>query len=138
MQQAYDASARSRIGGGLHILSPFDNAVIRRDWLERFFGFAYRLECYYPESKRKYGYFTQPVLWADRFVGRLDAKAERKSRTLIVRHLWFEDGFGDYDGVAETLGEKLRDFARFNGFDTIRLDAVTPSKTKKTLKRTVE
>ena len=135
MREGFGVSARSRIRNQIHILSPFDNAVIRRDRLERFFDFAYRLECYYPEPKRKYGYFTLPILWGDRFVGRLDAKAERKSGVLIVRHLWFEEGFSDYDGVVDSIGKKLREFALFNGCDSIGLEAVTPRKVKKILKR---
>ena len=81
----------------LHILSPFDNLVTRRRELERYFGFKYRLEAYLPEAKREYGYFALPVLYGTRFIGRVDTKADRKSKTLIVRKLTFEPDFTDYD-----------------------------------------
>jgi uncharacterized protein YcaQ len=47
----------------LFILSPFDNLVIQRDRVARLFGFDYTLECYLPATRRRYGYFTLPILW---------------------------------------------------------------------------
>ena len=78
----------------LHILSPFDNLIIDRRWLKTFFdGFDYTIECYLPAAKRTYGYFVLPILWGDRFVARLDSKADRKPKTFIIKRLLFEPGF---------------------------------------------
>jgi len=101
--------------GPIFLLSPFDNLVIRRQWLERLFGFDYTLECYLPEKKRQYGYFVFPILWGDRFVGRLDPKADRKTKTLIVKNLVFEPGFEVSDEFLTNFRETLTAFARFNG-----------------------
>lgn len=49
----------------------------RRRALE-LFNFDYRLECYTPKEKRRYGYFTLPVLHRGELVGRIDAKAHRR------------------------------------------------------------
>ena len=76
----------------LYILSPFDNLIIQRDRLKRLFDFDYTLECYLPEAKRKYGYFVLPLLYGNGFVGRMDVKADRKSKTFIVKNLMYEDG----------------------------------------------
>jgi len=111
----------------VHILSPFDNLVIRRGWLETFFGFAYRLEAYTPAAERRYGYFCLPILWGDRFVGRMDSKADRKSRTFIVRRLTFEPGFTDDDGLTPALSAKLRAFAAFNGCERIVVERTVPA-----------
>ena len=46
----------------LKILSPFDNLVIQRKRMQDLFDFDYQIECYLPESKRKYGYFSLPIL----------------------------------------------------------------------------
>jgi uncharacterized protein YcaQ len=119
----------------LHILSPFDNLTIRRAWMEQVFGWAYRLECYLPKAKRRYGYFSLPLLWGTRFIGRVDAKADRKPRTLIVRQLTFEPDFDAYDEVMPLLADRLRAFATFNDCDTVNVERVTPSRYKPALDR---
>jgi len=101
--------------GRIFLLSPFDNLVIRRDWLNKLFGFDYTLECYLPAEKRQYGYFVFPILWGDALVGRLDPKADRQTKTLVVRNLVFEPGFQVSDEFLAQLRETLTRFARFNG-----------------------
>lgn len=64
------------------ILSPFDPVVWDRKRALQLFGFDYRLECYTPAAKRQFGYFTLPVLRNGQLIGRLDAKAHRKSGQL--------------------------------------------------------
>ena len=114
-------------GTPLHILSPFDNLVIRRGWLKTFFGFDYRLEAYTPAAKRRYGYFCLPLLWGERFVGRMDAKADRKPGTFIVRRLTFEPSCGDFDALLPALVTRLRAFAAFNGCERIVVEQTEPA-----------
>ncbi len=109
-----------------HILSPFDNLVIRRTWMELVFGFDYRLECYLPREKRRYGYFALPVLWGDRFIGRVDTKADRATGTLIVRQLTFEPDFADFEQALPDLARELRAFAAFNDCSNIAVEQVAP------------
>jgi uncharacterized protein len=110
----------------LHTLSPFDNLIIRRYWLEPVFGFRYRLECYTPSNKRQYGYFALPILWGDRFVGRVDTKADRSTGTLLVRQLTFESDFDAYDDVLPALARELQAFAAFNGCESVAVEMVSP------------
>jgi hypothetical protein len=121
----------------LHILSPFDNLIIRRPWMEKVFGWDYRLECYLPKAKRQYGYFALPILWGTRFIGRVDAKADRKPRTLIVRRLTFEPDFDAYEEVMPLLAERLRAFAAFNDCDTFDVEEVVPETYKPLLERSL-
>ena len=68
----------------LKILSPFDNLVIQRKRMQALFDFDYRLECYVPEAKRRYGYFSLPILWDGKLVARMDCKNERRESLLHI------------------------------------------------------
>ena len=122
----------------LHILSPFDGMVMNRWRTRQIFGFPCKLECYLPAAKRRWGYFCLPILWGDRFVGRLDPKADRKARTLRVLHLMFEPEFKSHDRILKPLAEKLWDFAAFNGCDTVQVEKATPAKVKAPLNRVLQ
>jgi uncharacterized protein YcaQ len=111
----------------LHILSPFDNLVIRRGWVHAFFGFDYKLEAYTPKAKRKYGYFSLPILWGERFVGRVDAKADRKPKTFIIRNLALEPGFVDDDAWLLPFVNKLRALSSFAGCRRFAVEKTEPA-----------
>ena len=115
----------------VRVLSPFDNSVIRRQRLRWLFAFDYFVECYVPAAKRRYGYFCLPLLQGEAFIGRVDAKADRNSRTLLIHHLFLEGGFSDY----EALKSGLRAFAAFQNCDQIALAKVTPTSAKRAVDR---
>lgn len=112
------------------LLSPFDNLIIQRDRTQRLFGFAYSLECYTPTAKRIYGYFVLPILWGDQLIGRLDPKADRKNKTLIIHSLVFEPGFTDFEVLLPAFAKTLQEFARFNACENVSLKKVVPAKIK--------
>lgn len=74
------------------LLNPFDNLVIQRQRLKQLFGFNYQIEVYVPAAKRQFGYYSLPILWRDRFVGRVDVKADRKTGVLLLQKLTIEEG----------------------------------------------
>lgn len=74
----------------LRLLNPFDPVVRDRVRLERLYGFVYRNEMFVPRAKRIWGYYVFPILEADRFVGRLEAKAHRSDGRLEVLGFWPE------------------------------------------------
>jgi uncharacterized protein YcaQ len=111
---------------GIHILSPFDNMTIWRDRLRQLFNFDYSLECYRRPEDRVYGYFCLPILWGDRFVGRLDSKADRKSQVFRLVNLVFEKNLGNCHEFIPHLASKISDFARFNGCESVKLDRIEP------------
>lgn len=98
----------------LKILSPFDNLVIQRERMRKLFNFDYQLECYVPEAKRKYGYFVLPILWKNELVARMDCKAERKQKLLVIHSLHYEPSFKHMDEFRHDLQQALTDFATFN------------------------
>ncbi|HLX66181.1 MAG TPA: crosslink repair DNA glycosylase YcaQ family protein [Puia sp.] len=95
------------------ILSPFDTLNVFRHRLRDFFNFDYQIECFVPEPKRKYGYFSLPILIGDMFVARMDSKADRKLKTLIVHNLHFEPVKLTRPAIAK-LTAAIQAFARFN------------------------
>jgi uncharacterized protein YcaQ len=105
----------------LHILSPFDHLVIKRERLARLFGFNYTIECYVPEAKRIYGYFSLPLLYGLKFIGRVDIKTDRKTKTLILRHLHLEKKSTN-EALLESFAVKMRHFAQFNGVEAVVID----------------
>lgn len=100
------------------LLSPFDPVVWDRRRALEFFDFDYRLECYTPEAKRRYGYFTLPILHRGVLVGRLDAKAHRNQRVFEVKALYLEPGVRVSTGLATDIAAALRRCAAWHGADT--------------------
>ena len=96
-------------------LAPLD-PVSARGRAKALFGFDYIWEVYKPEDKRKYGYYTLPVLWGDRLVARFDSKLDRTTNTFIVLGLWLEDeALGSSEAFAEALARGFTHFVTFLG-----------------------
>ena len=96
------------------LLSPFDPLVWDRARARELFGFDYKLECYTPEPKRRYGYFVLPVLSRGALVGRLDAKAHRREKIFEVRSLHLEPGVRPGASLLSDLASALRDCAAWH------------------------
>ena len=101
----------------LRVLNPFDPAVRDRVRLARLFGFEYRIEIFVPAAKRQYGYYVYPILEGDRFVGRIEARADRKKGILCVENLWWETGVRETNARRAKLDAELDRMARFIGVD---------------------
>jgi uncharacterized protein YcaQ len=119
------------------LLSPFDNLVIQRERLHWLFNYDYVLESYVPAPKRKFGYFVLPILWGDRFVGRIDLKANRKINVLIVRSLFFEPDFKLSERFITSFATRLKKLAQFNQCTSIEIKGavINFSELVNTLKR---
>ena len=101
-------------------LSPFDPLVWDRGLLGSLFGFDYVWELFFPPEKRRFGWYVLPILYRDRFVGRIEPRIERSIERadgrVRVLGLWWEDGFqprraeGFVDAMRAALGAYL-DFA---------------------------
>ncbi len=90
------------------LLSPFDPVVSDRARAQTLFGFEYRIETYTPSARRRYGYFSLPILHRGRLVGRLDPKAHRKEGVFEVRALHLEPGMPVTEELVAALADVLR------------------------------
>ncbi|HUM46370.1 MAG TPA: crosslink repair DNA glycosylase YcaQ family protein [Chitinophagales bacterium] len=119
----------------VHILSPFDNLLIQRRRMKRLFDFDYVIECYLPEHKRTFGYFTLPILYGDRFIARMDPKADRLNKVFYVRNLAFEENLKVNDEMLNAFAAKLKSFAAFNSCGKIIFEKSNQKKLREQLKR---
>ena len=105
-------------------LSPLD-PVSARGRAKPLFGFDYVWEVYKPVEKRLFGYYTMPILWGDRLVGRFDPKLNRATGTLLVLGLWLEDAALAKDAAfADALAAGMRRFMSFLEVRRIDVGAV--------------
>jgi len=96
----------------VHILSPFDPVVIQRRRLKLFFGYDHVFEAYVPKARRRFGYFTLPVLLGDAVVAALDLKTDRaRGKLLIQAWHWLEPGRPR--AHKRMIEEELHRFERF-------------------------
>ena len=108
------------------LLSPFDPLVWDRSRAAEVFGFEYRLECYVPASKRRWGYFVLPILRRGRLVGRLDAKAHRKAGRFEVVSLYLEDGVNVDDRLTADIADAIMECAVWHGTPAVTIRRTAP------------
>ena len=105
------------------LVSPFDVAMWHRERIERLHGFRYAIEIYVPAAKRVHGYYVLPFLLGDTYVGRVDLKADREGRRLLVQAAWAEPDLAgrgtDQLEVAERLRGELRLLATWLDLDDV-------------------
>jgi hypothetical protein len=108
------------------LLSPFDPLVWDRQRAADVFDFEYRLECYVPAPKRKWGYFVLPILHRGRLVGRLDAKAHRKDERFEVLSLYLEDGVRTDDAFTSDIATAIAECAAWHGTPRVTIRRTEP------------
>ena len=98
-------------------LPPFDPLVWDRALLGSLFGFDYVWELFHPPAKRRWGWYVLPILFGDRFVGRIEPRIDRAGGRVEVIGFWWEDGFEPKraEGFVDAMRDALRAYLRFAG-----------------------
>jgi uncharacterized protein YcaQ len=120
------------------LLSPFDPVVWDRARARELFDFEYRIECYTPEPKRKFGYYVLPILRRGALIGRLDAKAHRRDGLFEVRALFLEPGVRSSAALAQDVARAITDCAAWHGTPEIQIRRSTPAPFARELKRQLD
>jgi uncharacterized protein YcaQ len=105
-------------GQEVTILAPLEIASARGRAM-KIFDFDYVWEVYKPESQRRWGYYTLPVLYGDRLVARFDTKLERTSNTLLIKGFWLEEGQKKDRRFIRAFKAGLKRFINFNGAEKL-------------------
>src|SRR5215213_7105516 len=120
------------------LLSPFDPVIWDRARASELFGFDYKIEVYTPAAKRRYGYYSLPILHDGALVGRLDAKAHRKQGTFEVKALHLEPGVVVSDDLVAGIAGALHDCASWHGTPEVLVRRSDPPELADVLRISVE
>jgi uncharacterized protein len=124
------------------LLSPFDPLVWHRDRASTLFNFDYRIECYTPEAKRRYGYFSLPILIDEALVGRADCKAHRAEGIFEVRALYLEPTVAKtnatWAALAARIATAIAHCASWHGTPDVQVTSCEPVSFTKVIRATLK
>lgn len=103
----------------IKIINPFDPSIRDRVRLKKIFGFEYKIEIFVPKEKRDWGYYVYPLLFQDKFIGRIELKANKKTKELEVINFWHEKDILWDEEKQKMLDIELSNFASFVDIDNI-------------------
>ena len=118
----------------MSLLAPFDNLLAVREGTSRLFGFDYVHENFLPKNKRKFGTYVLPILWGDRFIGRVDPKMDRENERLVVNSIHAEPGAPKDKEVALKIRETIENLAEFLGAKEVEYTARVPKHWRNSLR----
>lgn len=95
-------------------IAPLDPFMWDKQLIKTLFDFEYGWEIYTPDVKRKFGAYVLPILYGDRFVGRIEAINDRKEKTLLIKNIWYEEDVRQTKAFSTALDRRINQFAKFN------------------------
>jgi uncharacterized protein len=102
-------------------IAPFDSLLWDTALLSSLFAYDYVWEGFFPAAKRRWGYYVLPIVFGDRFAGRIEPRIDRDRGRVEVLNVWWEDGFAPRgtDGFVEAMRDALRAYLRFARADRV-------------------
>ncbi len=113
----------------LQFIAPLDNLMWERGRIADLFEFDYIWEVYVPAVKRRWGYYVLPILYGNQLVGRLDPKAERKAKRLLIHSLHLEPAHAHLasdPAFRSALAAALHRFMHLNGATQLAISHAEP------------
>jgi uncharacterized protein len=102
-------------------IAPFDSLLWDTALLSSLFGYDYVWEGFFPPARRRWGYYVLPIVFGDRFAGRIEPRIDRDRARVEVLNVWWEAGFEPRraDGFVEAARDALGAYLRFAGADSL-------------------
>jgi hypothetical protein len=102
-------------------IAPFDSLLWDTALLASLFDFEYVWEGFFQAARRRWGYYVLPILFGDRFIGRIEPRIDRERARVEVLDLWWEEGFAPRrtDGFVDAMRDALRAYLRFSGAESL-------------------
>ena len=102
----------------LVFLAPLDNLLWDREMIKNIFDFEYKWEVYTPKHQRKYGHYVLPILYGDKFIGRIEPR--QVGDMLEIRGLWLEPDFQWNEVVDKSFYSYLEKFKKYLNVQKIK------------------
>jgi uncharacterized protein len=118
----------------MSLLPPFDNLICSTARTSKLFGFDYVREQFLPKEKRRFGTYVLPILWGDRFIGRIDPRLDRVRGELLINAVHAEPGAPGDREVAARIAETIGRFAAFLGASQVTYTSRVPRAWKSSLR----
>ena len=117
----------------ISLVPPFDNMVFHQARTRELYGFDYVREQFLPEGKRRFGTYVLPILWGDRFIGRIDPRMDRASKRLEIKAVHAEPGAPRGRDVTAKLAERIEQLAKFLGAEAVVYSDRVPNEWRRSL-----
>ena len=115
----------------MSLLPPFDNMLRQHSQV---FGFDYVREQFLPKEKRRFGTYVLPILWGERFIGRIDPKLDKQKGRLVINSVHAEPGAPGDRAVATEIRETIERFAAYLGAREVTYTQQVPSAWRSSLR----
>ena len=99
-------------------LAPLDNLLWDREMIKNIFDFEYKWEVYTPKHQRKFGHYVLPILYGDKFIGRIEPR--QVGDMLEIRGLWLEPDFQWNEVVDKSFYSYLEKFKKYLNVQKIK------------------
>ena len=115
----------------MSLLPPFDNMLRQH---ARVFAFDYVREQFLPKEKRRFGTYVLPILWGERFIGRIDPQLDKKEEKLVINSVHAEPGAPGGKEISTMIGETIEHLADFIGAKEVVYRGPAPAEWKSALR----